>query len=951
MTRIVRVTETTTAITVNDTTSVVTVTAPGPRGAQGETGPQGASGTITIQEEGVDVGDIDTYLNFTGAQVTATDVAGVITIDVDAAAPAANTDITSLSGLTGAVTTPTYIDFDTTAAPSRTSGRVWWDNSDSISTLNIGMAGANATLQVGEEMYFRVRASSAITEGELVMFTGTIGASGGLTAAPATGLTTTTGSYVMGVATEDIPLNNWGYVTQFGLVRHIDTTGGGEAWIDGDILYYNPAVAGGLTKTVPTAPAAKVEVAAVVYAHATNGSLFVRVTHFPDLTQLNNVETAAASDTDLLQYNGGSGVWNHSPAAGITVGTATNLASGAANQVAYQTGAGTTGFATAPTTANTFLGWNGSAFEWAERGTVTSVAATVPTGFTIGGSPITTSGTLAISFDTGYSLPTDAVQANWTTAYGWGDHASAGYQAAATALTTSTNFGGDVSGTYGAIVIADDSHNHIIANVDGLQTALDGKEPVDATILRQADVDDTPVDAATTVPISSNWAFDHAALSTAHGISAFGATLVDDVDAAAARSTLGLGSISTQASSSVTITGGSITGITDLAVADGGTGASTAATARVNLLPSLATNSGKVLAVNGGETDVEWITTGGAGTVTSVSATVPTGFTISGSPITTSGTLAFAFDTGYSLPLTTDVANGVTAFGWGNHASAGYITSTGVTYENLSANGDIGTGATQVAQGDHTHAGVYEPADATILKDADIGSTVQAYDADLTTWAGVTPGTGVTTALAVNVGSAGAVITNGGALGTPTSGTLTNCTGLPVAGITSSTSTALGVGSLELGHASDTTISRVGAGQIAIEGVNVVTTSSTDTLTNKTLTSPAITAPTLTGTIIEDVYAWTGTTGSVTAEMEPANGSIQTVTLTGNITALTDNIAAGESITLMIDDGTAYTITWPTMTWVNNGGAAPTLATSGYTVVSLWKVSTTLYGALVGDGT
>lgn len=48
-------------------------------------------------------------------------------------------------------------------------------------------------------------------------------------------------------------------------------------------------------------------------------------------------------------------------------------------------------------------------------------------------------------------------------------------QDATSALTTSTSFGGDVSGTYNAIVIADDSHNHTIANVDGLQTALDAK--------------------------------------------------------------------------------------------------------------------------------------------------------------------------------------------------------------------------------------------------------------------------------------------------------------------------------------------------------------------------------------------------------------------------------------------------------------------------------------------
>lgn len=52
------------------------------------------------------------------------------------------------------------------------------------------------------------------------------------------------------------------------------------------------------------------------------------------------------------------------------------------------------------------------------------------------------------------------------------------YQPASTALTTTTSFGGDVSGTYNAIVIADDSHNHVISNVDGLQTALDTKAPL-----------------------------------------------------------------------------------------------------------------------------------------------------------------------------------------------------------------------------------------------------------------------------------------------------------------------------------------------------------------------------------------------------------------------------------------------------------------------------------------
>lgn len=66
----------------------------------------------------------------------------------------------------------------------------------------------------------------------------------------------------------------------------------------------------------------------------------------------------------------------------------------------------------------------------------------------------------------------------------------------------------------------------------------------------------------------------------------------------------------------------------------------------------------------------------GGGTVTSVAMSVPTGFHISGSPITSAGTLALTFASGYALPTTDDVSKGVTAYGWGNHADAGYLTSS-----------------------------------------------------------------------------------------------------------------------------------------------------------------------------------------------------------------------------------------------------------------------------------
>lgn len=111
---------------------------------------------------------------------------------------------------------------------------------------------------------------------------------------------------------------------------------------------------------------------------------------------------------------------------------------------------------------------------------------------------------------------------------------------------------------------------------DGAKWTLSGAafQPLDAELTAIAGL----TSAADRVPHFTG--SGTAALAT---FTAAGRALVDDADAAAQRTTLGLGTMATQASSSVSITGGSVTGITDLAVADGGTGASTAADARTNL--------------------------------------------------------------------------------------------------------------------------------------------------------------------------------------------------------------------------------------------------------------------------------------------------------------------------------------------------------------------------------
>lgn len=112
------------------------------------------------------------------------------------------------------------------------------------------------------------------------------------------------------------------------------------------------------------------------------------------------------------------------------------------------------------------------------------------------------------------------------------------------------------------------------------------------------------------------------------------------------------------------------------------------------------------------------------------------------------------------------------------------------------------------------------------------------------------------------------------------------------------------------------------------------------TLSNKTINSPVVS-----GSITEGVFA---IVDGASVNLTPSNGTIQTWTLGASRTPTATGFNSGQSMTLMINDGTAFTVTWTTaaVTWV--GGSAPILATTGFTVIELWKVNTVLYGAIVG---
>jgi hypothetical protein len=190
----------------------------------------------------------------------------------------------------------------------------------------------------------------------------------------------------MGIAAETIANNDFGLVTNFGLVRGFNTTGTpyGETWADGDILYYNPAVAGGLTKTLPAAPTPHVVVAAVVNASSAGaGSVFVRVTAEPLVSQLSDVFISGLANGDVLQYDGAQQRWENIPATSLPAGIAANLAGGAAGSVPYQTAPDTTTFL-AIGANNRVLTSNGTSPQWSAGLTLTTLTASGTVSFSGG---------------------------------------------------------------------------------------------------------------------------------------------------------------------------------------------------------------------------------------------------------------------------------------------------------------------------------------------------------------------------------------------------------------------------------------------------------------------------------------------------------------------------------------------------------------------------------------
>jgi hypothetical protein len=229
--------------------------------------------------------------------------------------------------------------------PTGTAGVAVMRWNDQDGTVDLGLKGGNVTLQVGQEEVIRVvnKAGVNLLEANYQCVRVRTQAEGGaqgqrlaVKLAQANNKANHTG--ILGLVTETINNNQEGFITTFGEVKEINTTGSiqGETWLDGDVLWLSETTAGQLTNIEPnTHP---VQIGYVIYAHANNGKIFVSVSEGVDqLNELHDVAITSVANNDILQYDSATSLWKNESlsAAGIqpTITLTTTGTSGPATLV------------------------------------------------------------------------------------------------------------------------------------------------------------------------------------------------------------------------------------------------------------------------------------------------------------------------------------------------------------------------------------------------------------------------------------------------------------------------------------------------------------------------------------------------------------------------------------------------------------------------------------------
>lgn len=351
---------------------------------------------------------------------------------------------------------------------------------------------------------------------------------------------------------------------------------------------------------------------------------------------------------------------------------------------------------------------------------------------------------------------------------------------------------------------------------------------------------------------------------------------------------------------------------------------------------SMPVADGNVNTSVGGVANVFVVTSTGA----NLNGTLDVTGAMTGVDLTLTGTLTLPVSSSLIIQNVTATGNVSSGnVGTGNVVATGTVTATGnITGGNLSTAGNVISG--NLTTGNVTAGG--NVAVSGNIAGGNISTTGNIAAGNLTVGGRST--LGAIGNLTITGGTSGqALTTNGvGVLSWSTVGnvltdsvqTLTNKT----ISVDDNTLSGLAAQSFVLTNGSG--VIDGSALQKTIPVGNVVGTSDIQILSNKTLSNPVIE-----GSYTEDVFV---ITDAATVNLDPNNGTIQLWVLGGDRTPGQINWNSGQSMTIMINDGAGSRIFWTSLpvNWI--GGTAPTLATSGFTVVELWKVSSTIYGALVG---
>ena len=221
--------------------------------------------------------------------------------------------------INGSLTGSAYLDyivFNSSSAATLQNYMLQANTTDK--TLDLRM-GNNATLQLGQELYSPpiVNKSGAdLNDGDLVMVNPAGIAQGNrISVIKAIANGTYAADTLVGVLTEDVANNAEGFATWFGYVRNISKTHlqpAGETWVEGNVLYANPTIAGKLTNVFPTAPNLRVTVATVTSINGNNVTILVNFHRRTALKRAHDVidNSTTSSYGDILVKSGS--VWTNS---------------------------------------------------------------------------------------------------------------------------------------------------------------------------------------------------------------------------------------------------------------------------------------------------------------------------------------------------------------------------------------------------------------------------------------------------------------------------------------------------------------------------------------------------------------------------------------------------------------------------------------------------------------